>query len=297
MTSPEQEPLWRYLAEAPPPAPAEFAREPELGKAWQRLQILHTPSRTTDPDEYRWIVDWLASFERLLLEHPNLEPYYQECFASERGGSVGASMPARSPQIDHVATIQAQFMEEVFYVLSLDRHANASDNRGWMNLFRRWGRSATFNARLDELRSLLTMHFLTFYDLYLRNYPQRIDEEPVPHPWDSRARRRDPRGLDALPERTGGMPGPAHLIEDEPSTAGQRPSAPQQPEQGELPGIFLDPGIREAGRKPPRPGERPFEQPGSARPGPQDDAETQGRTRPGASGAEPGASAPDVPNE
>jgi hypothetical protein len=291
MTLSPREPRWLYLIEEPPPTPPAFTEEPELGKAWQRLQVLHTPSRTTEADEYRWVVDWLADLERVFLERPELESYYRECFEPEQGSTSPPGATERLPQIDHVATIQAQFMEEVFYTLTLDRHANAMDNRGWMNLFRRWGRSARFNARLDELRSTLTLQFLSFYDLYLRNYPQRIDEEPVPHPWDSATRRKDPRGSRALPARTGGMPGPVYREEDEPSTA-ERAALALPPEQEELPGIYLDSGIREAGRRPP-----PLTTPGSARPGPQEDASQAGRGPPGAASGEPGGSAPDVPNE
>ena len=248
MTDSKPRPEWLYRSETPPPAPDPFPNEPDLGKAWQRLQVLHTPDRRVDAEDYRWIVDWLAALERLFLDRGDLEPYYEECFAPEN--SDAARSPAKlTSQVAHVATIQAQFMEEVYYTLSLNRHGNAVDNRGWMNLFRRWGRSPNFNARLDQIRSTLTMEFLIFYDYYLRHYRCRIDEDPIPHPWDSAERRRDPRGPDALPERTGGDPDP-DCLKDQPASNRDRRRRLKVPEPAELPGVYLDSGVREAGSKP-----------------------------------------------
>jgi hypothetical protein len=74
----------------------------------------------------------------------------------------------------------------VFYTLQLDRYGNSPDNRGWMNLFRRWGRSPTLNERFDELRPTFSEHFVAFYRLYIRNQRGSIEEVPLPHPWDRR---------------------------------------------------------------------------------------------------------------
>jgi hypothetical protein len=82
--------------------------------------------------------------------------------------------------------MQAQLMEDVFFVLRLDRYGNARDNRGWMNLLRRWGRSPTFNKRFDELRSTFSQEFVEFYVLYLRKRYGTIEQSPIPHPWDRR---------------------------------------------------------------------------------------------------------------
>jgi len=268
-----EDPKWLYREDKTPPPPPPFAGESRLGKAWQRLQVLHTSFRTIDPEEYRWIVDWLAKLEQLFLERPDLEAYYAECFASEGEaprppvppaavpptppGSPPPARPRPAPPpetppsaVAHVATLQAQFMEEVFYTLALDQHANAPDNRGWMNLFRRWGRSKRFNDRLDTLRSLLTLRFLTFYDYYLRYYPCRIDEDPIPHPWDSEDRRRNPPGREPFPDRTGGSPGPECEEEVTEAEREARKTAAAAKEKL-LPGLYLDSGIREAGSRPP----------------------------------------------
>lgn len=306
------DPKWLYQADRTPEPPKAFAGEPLLGKAWQRLQVLHTPFRTIDPEEYRWIVDWLARLEHLFLERSDLESYYQECFAPE--GAPRPMPPAEkaSAAVAHVAALQAQFMEEVFFTLALDRHANAPDNRGWMNLFRRWGRSERFNERLDTLRSLLTLRFLGFYDYYLRYYPCRIDEDPIPHPWDSDERRTDPRPPGTLPERTGGSPGTdPHCIEGDPKAPGPTPAAqaakaakapPGSPKTGAeaakrnlLPGVYLDSGIRESGARPPAGGA------GAAPPSSRGEAKMEidrtQRPRQEDSDDEPGASAPTTPNK
>jgi hypothetical protein len=293
MMRPNQKLPWLHEIDVPPPTPPPFSGEPELGKAWQRLQVLHTPFRKIDADEYRWIVGWLADLERLFFEHSALEPYYEECYAPESRALVPNAVAEPSREVTHVATIQAQFMEEVFYTLELDRHANAVDNRGWMNLFRRWGRSRLFNQRLDELRAVLTLQFLSFYDLYVRNYPVRIDEEPVPHPWDSPLRRRDPRApTEFPPERTGGLPGPLLRAQDEPSVPRVAPTAPAV-----LPGIYLDSGIQEAGSRPPSLEEQAVSAPASARPGPYKPGGEGGRPPLEDTGGKAGRSAPPLPNE
>lgn len=292
-----KDPKWLYPEDEALHPPPRFLDESRLGKAWQWLQVLHTPFRTIDPDEYRWIVDWLAELERLFLDHQELESYYRECYASESEPPAQPVAPApialTSPQeaspamVAHVATLQAQFMEEVFHVLVLDRHANAPDNRGWMNLFRRWGRSKRFNERLDTIRSLLTLRFLTFYDYYLRYYPCRIDEDPIPHPWDSEDRRRGPTPPRTFPERTEGSPGPG-CEDEETEQVRQGRKAAAAAKAKLLPGLYLDSGIGEAGS-------------GAAPASSHDEAKSEidrpQQPRQKDSGDEPGGSAPTTPNK
>jgi hypothetical protein len=303
---------WRFEEETPTQTEA-FGAEMTLGRSWFQLQINHTPFRWTEQDEYRWITDWLNNLERFFLEHadlPDLNEYYAECFEVEKPPKKSAGEPAvlpaaeppralpRSPQIDHIAAVQVQFMENVFFSLQLDRYANAPDNRGWMNLFRRWGRSATFNDRLDDLRSTFTLAFLQFYDWYLRYQQCRIDEDPIPHPWDMKNRRRRrlvPNSAPA-PRRTGGDPGPCGA-EDVPARDVET-KAPAVVEPGIATGIFLDSGnanlcleeVQPEGEQlPPKSGAHGV--PRSA--GSTGNVEGQPDDVPG----EPGASAPDAPNE
>jgi hypothetical protein len=247
---------WRYETPITIDESSTLAEE-EVGTAWLQLQLVHTGFRHLDTEEYRELSARLEAIERLFLRHRGkLEPYYRQCFAAENESKM--SGPAGElydhVEVRHIAAIQAQFLEDMFYALELDRHANAPDNRGWMNLFRRWGRSRTFNARLDDLRSTLTLGFLEFYDLYLRYYPCRIDEKPVPHPWDSLRRRRDDRMDDTSPPPTAGHPGPCgeppkpstpkHGAAVGPTIAGAPESVESKPAKL-LPGLFLDAGIKE----------------------------------------------------
>jgi len=178
------------------------------------------------------------------MDRTTLEPYYGEVNAPEDAEpEVSASSLFDSPEVRHTVAIQAQFLEDMFYVLELDRHANAPDNRGWMNLFRRWGRSPTFNRWFNDLRSTFSLGFLNFYDLYLRNHPRRIDERPVPHPWDAEERRIDDRGEDPTQPPTGGEPAPEPLGKREAEARTEMPGLPRPHRL--FPGLFLDSGIKE----------------------------------------------------
>jgi hypothetical protein len=228
------------------------------GEAWHRLQIHHTPFRATEQREYWRLSEALRRIERIFLEHPGLLAYYRECFAPE-WTEPDAVSAVEGLESGPIVGIQAQFMEDVFYALQLERHANAPDNRGWMNLFRRWGRSSTFNLQLDRMRATFALDFLEFYDLYLRYLGERIDEFPVPHPWDAEPRRRDPRPAARQPPlRTGGEPDRGSRSAEPPRPD---PDPSTQPQPGHLPGLYLDPGIREAKRAGERSGERPQETP------------------------------------
>jgi hypothetical protein len=228
-----EQPRWLHEI-ADPAAPEPFSSEAGLRMSWERLQNMHTSFRATEQREYQALLRRLWDLERLFLERPQLRWYYEECLqpeygprsVPEEGSSTGATW-----ETDQIVALQAQLMEDVYESLQLERFANAPDNRGWVNLLRRWGRSSTFNLRFNTLRVTFNREFVEFYDQYLRMYPLTIDESPVPHPWDPPARRIDPRD-----------------------------------EAGELlPGVFLDSGLREVGtaRRAGRSGQRPLPQPGA----------------------------------
>ncbi|MFN2398997.1 MAG: hypothetical protein ABR543_10230 [Gemmatimonadaceae bacterium] len=212
---------WRHEVELPPEPHRAAEVEDNIDDAWHALQLLHSSFRATEQKDYRELVEGLQDTERLFLGSTELATYYDEC-----NQPVGKPIEGRAyatPKSRHVAAIQAQFMEDVYFVLQLSRYPNALDNQGWMNLFRGWGQSVTFNAHFDALRPTLAAEFAEFYELYIREYPGPIDEFPVPHPWDAASRRRDPR-----------------------KAIGSR--ALRRAEFREyLPGVYLDSGIREAG--------------------------------------------------
>jgi hypothetical protein len=226
-----QQPKWRfeYATSEIPPKPF-VPDEDYLDRVWLELQVLHTAFRGVDQAEYWNLVRRLHDIDLIFLDRKELDDYYAECYRDEKAvhsmlHKEGFGVANRTRETDKVAAIQAQFMEDVFYVLQLNRYGNAPDNRGWMNLLRRWGRSPTFNARFSELRTTFTHEFVAFYDLYLRNQSGTMDEIPLPHPWNRERERVGPAG----------------------------------------PGVFLDSGIREIARKHRggRTGERPVPQPGT----------------------------------
>ena len=83
----------------------------------------------------------------------------------------------------NVAAMQIQLMEDTYFALRLDQYANARDNRGWMNLFRRWGRCRIFQNYFRELQSNYSNDFVAFYCNYIQGW-DTIDRFPLPHAWD-----------------------------------------------------------------------------------------------------------------
>jgi len=164
--------------------------------AWQQLVYEHSPLRAVDVADFQRLLRQLGEFERLLLANTALTPYANELTRptpptpspppSESPLSVGETSPDHL--VRHVAAIQLQLMEDAFYSLRLDRHANAVDNRGWMNLFRRWGSSTTFVSHFRTMESLVGEAFARFFDHYVRGRGP-IDQEPIPHPWDEHVSR------------------------------------------------------------------------------------------------------------
>jgi hypothetical protein len=287
----EQGTPWRFKVEPRTPAPLRFLGEGTLSRAWLGLQLDHTPFRANDQELYATLMDRLAALEEKFFEHKVLAEYHAECnmlepLAGPPTRLQGRSQPLREPRIRFAATLQAELMEQVYFVLQLGRYANAPDNRGWMNLFRRWGRSPTFNRQFDECRATLTLELVEFYDLYLRYYPFTIDQDPVPHPWDAPARRQDPRLVPDLDSRDAAEEKRRSLIQQE----SVRPSPSTESEF--LPGIYLDTGIHEARPSTRRSDERPVPQAGSgAHGGPVVEATGLPRDE------QASGSAPEVPNE
>lgn len=234
------EPLW--TAE---PVPWTEERVEWLDEAWGLMVVLHTPFLPVDQREYARLVDRYRDLELLVLKDPELEAYYAETFprkAPEPAGSKTpngqAAMPTPQWKLDHVASIQAQLMEDVFYSFRLDRYANAPDNRGWMNLFRRWGRAGAFRDRFQVMRETYSKDFVDFYDYYIRDRDP-IDLDPVPHPWDRMSRKLDPRA---------GPPPSEEDLEWE-KRIRHHHEAPER----YIPGVYLDSGIREAEPQKPQP--------------------------------------------
>jgi hypothetical protein len=200
--------------------------------AWQQLVYEHSPFKAVDDDDFQSLLRQLSELERLFLTTPELASYSAEWRTATHGASGAPSRTAQVPAEHrwmsvHVAAIQLQLMEDAFYSLRLDRYANAPDNRGWMNLFRQWSASPTFRQHVDALDATFSRQFIEFY----RHYIEGLDiDEPVPHPWDLRAAERHAplsyegvtkNAVDRCVFRAAGG--------------------------GGVKGIFLDPGLVEAG--------------------------------------------------
>jgi Patatin-like phospholipase len=148
--------------------------------AWDELRIRHSPFRAADNQQFRELTQQLGELEQLFLETPELRWYYLECM----GLAAPDPKADRQSAVNVIAT-QIQLMEDSYFALRLDRYSNARDNRGWMNLFRRWGRSPTFKEYFRKLKSNYSNSFVTFYCDYVEDWDE-IDGFPVPHAWDVR---------------------------------------------------------------------------------------------------------------
>jgi hypothetical protein len=181
--------------------------------AWDELLIHHSPFRAADSEEeFRELTSSLGELDKLVMDTPGLVPYYRECMGLQ---ALDAPPSERTDPVNFIA-MQIQLMEDTYFSLRLDQYANARDNRGWMNLFRRWANSPTFRAHFQQLQTIYSNDFVAFYCNYIEGW-KPIDEEPLPHAWDV-----------------------LHVTDHT-----RHPVAFKCKDRG-APGLFLDPGRREA---------------------------------------------------
>jgi hypothetical protein len=217
--------LWLYSVEGSGLPKAETradrqleaaATPPEVEGAWRELLRLHMPFHDGDEEARERLHGRLREIERLFAERRDSLAYYRaESFEGQPFPPL-----AMNADLRHVATLQVRLMEEAYDALRLHRYANAPANRGWMNLFRRWGNSPTFVAHFETMGTMVGEAFARFFDHYLSGRGP-IEEEPLPHPWDEHATPRP------TPEASG-------------------VSAPRRvTPKGRAPGVYLDSGIIE----------------------------------------------------
>ena len=264
-------PPWRFEIDdgtVAPPDPPVAPRD--LAHGWRQLQLLHTPFRATDRAEYSSLIASYVGMERLFLSDERLRAHYEDCW-TPLGDPPPQGIPGYAPAeplVRHAVALQARLMEDVYYVLQLGRYANALDNRGWMNLFRRWARSPVFNRWFDMLRELLTLELVEFYDHYLRGDPLPIEESPVPHPWDVARPLQGEEATVRAEERPGRRHGiflDSGLREAAPPHSRSQPGAPPPSRPGSDQGLD-GPGVGEQGIPDPKGGSQPYEQPPSTGP-------------------------------
>ena len=160
------------------------------GSPWQQLLLRHMSVHVASESAYARVLDGLRDIERLFFSDRDetLGLYYDECHwlvQSSWSQSEPAPIVPQSTgrRVRHLVSLQARFMEEVFYLLRLDRYANAPDNRGWMNLFRSWGGCKTFQQHFHRIRMGFSKEFVEFHEKELEKRAP-VDSDPVPHPWD-----------------------------------------------------------------------------------------------------------------
>lgn len=148
----------------------------------RRLLSAHASFRAVDEPAYWKASAGLAEIERTLAGDPDRRWYYEECYPAAAGGQPAVA-PAPRPSVTGVFLAQARLMEQVCLKVDLERHGNAPDNRGWMNVFRAWGRSPTFQAEFAAAKDLFVRKVVEFYTTHIQGRPP-IAHEPIPHPWD-----------------------------------------------------------------------------------------------------------------
>jgi hypothetical protein len=210
------------------------AYDEALSNSWGELLRTHMPYQPISDDARARLVDALRQIE--LLFHSGatitMRRYYQQAFLAQRSEEpIG-----EREELRHIVALQAQLMEQAYYTLKLGRYANAPTNRGWMNLFRRWGRNETFKTLFDNLRPLLSRALLHFYDDYIRDTPEVIDVRPVRHPWDDARQRSKAVEKDEEDEQWSRQWSSLGII--------------HSTDPGEVPGIYLDSGIIETSSRP-----------------------------------------------
>ncbi|MGV3710945.1 MAG: hypothetical protein ACO1Q7_19130 [Gemmatimonas sp.] len=229
--------------------------EAEADKAWRQLLIEHMPHHALDHKERNRIVDQLASLENEIyrsLSERSVRADRSEVHAGTEVDDMISPLSVLEMDRDDVdrewsgidtrilstdadgrrlLARQARLMEQAFVLLRLDRYANAPVNRGVMNLFRAWSSSRAFDVLLDRSRAVFSKPFLAFYRYYIRGLP-RIDERPVPHPWDRDVAKAQRAAAEEPPIRL--FAGTLKMSSSFANEAG--------------PGIYLDSGIIESER-------------------------------------------------
>ena len=177
---------------------------------WHRLSRRHLPFRAAEAEEFQAATRDYINIERMFLSDPKLHEFAKELdrpFDSDitmhesarkldrQSESAGSTPPAdpNAVPVGRACAILIQLMEKVFFGLQLDLYPNAPDNRGWMNVFRRWGRSPTFKRHFELLKTNYSDVFVEFYADYVHDYDEPIEDLYVPHPWDGEQRRQHPR--------------------------------------------------------------------------------------------------------
>jgi hypothetical protein len=156
-----------------------------MEQALERLRGEHLAFRPTERCEDCGLEELRLQILTAVTKSDELESYYREAWGLAPGDSPGIESEPKAGYRS-VAVLQIELMVRAFHVLQLQLFANAPENRGWMTLFRSWGRSPRFNRVFKELAATLEPEFTRFYELYLRDLPPLASASghlPIHHPW------------------------------------------------------------------------------------------------------------------
>jgi len=162
-------------------APRCDASVEERNNCWLDLQLRHSAFSAHGDNVFQKLNDSYNALESMFMREPALTDYYAECYNMAPAPTTNSVDPVK---IRQAFMMQVTLLEQVYFGLQLERYANAPDVRGWMNLFRRWSHSPTFAHEFEVLRPLFSKEIVEFYGLFIKGRSD-IEQEPVPHPWDS----------------------------------------------------------------------------------------------------------------
>lgn len=168
-------------------AEADVVGSTLMRNALEDLRSRHLAFRRAEKCEECDLDELRLDILKAVTESDNLRDYYREAWGLKETERADASFSDAEPwPWRRIAVMQVDLMARAFSTLQLQRFANARENRGWMTLFRAWGRSPRFNRVFDEIRDTLPPAFVAFYRLYLYDLPSFTAGDgrlPVHHPW------------------------------------------------------------------------------------------------------------------
>lgn len=112
----------------------------------------------------------LLGLEIKLRDDPDLKRYDLEIYpeiVSLLGADPAALAAGNEQAALHFFNMQIDLMENIFLALELEKYYAYAMNRGWMNLFRRWATTPTFQTLWPGLRGGYSRQFVEFVEDHL----------------------------------------------------------------------------------------------------------------------------------
>lgn len=162
------------------------AADPFL-RAFEQLRIAHLAFRRAEPEEIRELEAMRLEILKTEAAHgvprSTIEAAHVATSPYPLQGVVAAH---QDPTGGAIVEMKFRLMERAFAILQLNHFANAPENHGWMNLFRQWSASSETKAAYESLKNTLSPSFREFYENYIYACPERMEDNPIHHPWHGR---------------------------------------------------------------------------------------------------------------